>query len=568
MTTTRGGDEAVSEVLGTILLTGITVALFTGLGLAVLGFAGPVDAPQSSISLTVAPGAGGWGTGDEALVLRHHGGEPLFADDVRLVYGLNGGSTTELRGPQLNFTQGRLAIGQEVHLRMRLGESDVLTAQLVALEANTLIATQSLVPGLAAAAVQCATDAVPPTITAWNQTPANLTGATNTSVSVRVALADDCAGVHPSTAPQLLYRTSSSSAWTSLPMSTVAPNEWGAAIPQPSLGWSSTQGATLEYHVAPLVDARGNTGQSGTRSDLVDPVRTLLAPSSAVASVGGLEGATSHAFGTSAASDGGLTTTLREGSRAAAPVTLLANATISAKGWSDPAHAHRSDNARAEVNDNNPSPFGLGFTDPPRGGPVLSIVVALEQSIEDHDNDGWAVQACVAGDCGPATPTQQGTESDSTLLFDVTALLPSSLPSWNATNLSALEINVLAMRSQGRDDTWRVDNVSVIVIYSGYDASLQLDWSGSALNGTRSLVARYNTSGEPFLLQVWNWASGTWSTRATLAATAPTDATHLLAPSELQPGTNAVRVRILDADAGDGARADGLALDHVSVVIS
>lgn len=562
-------DGAVSEVLGTILLTGITVALFTGLGLAVASFAGPVDQPQASLAVSVAPGEGGWGTGDEALLVQHLGGEAVPQADLRLVYAVNGGASSNVTGAAFAFSNGTLTIGETWARTMRLAATDSVSVQLVAIESNALLATQTLVPSLAATSASCPSDAQPPTVGSWQQTPANLTSNTTTTVRVEAVLTDDCSGPAASSAPSLLYRTSPDASYVSLAMTETAPNQWSATIPAPSMGWSSVQGSTLQYYLSPLVDARGNSGQSAVRADFIDVSRALTWPANVTARPNAtLEGAPAAAFAPGADADGRATATLREGVRTNVTVTLLQNVTVSASGWSNPANANRSDNNRATVAVNNPNPLRVGFTDPPTGGPVLSVKVLLEQRIEDHETDGWAVQACAGGSCGPASATQPGSENDAVRTFDITNLLPTGLASWNQTDLAGLEVNILPIRKGGRDDTWGVDNVSVEVLYGAWNATLDLEWNGSALAGTRTLVVGYNASDEAFTLQVWNWTSGAWTTRATLDATSPAEARVTLAAAELAPASRAVRARIVDANPGDFARASGLAIDYAAVVVS
>lgn len=69
------GERAVSPVVGTTLLIGITVILASVIGTVLLGVGiGPAETPQVTLSFEV--------TDSDEIKLRHEGGEPLDADEI------------------------------------------------------------------------------------------------------------------------------------------------------------------------------------------------------------------------------------------------------------------------------------------------------------------------------------------------------------------------------------------------------------------------------------------------------------------------------------------------------
>lgn len=87
-------DAGVSEVVGSILMVAITVALagamFSVVYGAIPGDGGP---RRASLSGSLDPGDGGWGTGDESFTLTHRGGHGLPADATAIVLEVGGNET-------------------------------------------------------------------------------------------------------------------------------------------------------------------------------------------------------------------------------------------------------------------------------------------------------------------------------------------------------------------------------------------------------------------------------------------------------------------------------------------
>lgn len=105
----RGDDEVgVSDVLGAVLLVGITVVMAAAFGAVLLSYDGPSDTQHTQLFVSVGPGADGdWGASDAELRIRHVGGEPLYQGAVTVTYSDLGGSHTVTP----TFTGGRFDIG-------------------------------------------------------------------------------------------------------------------------------------------------------------------------------------------------------------------------------------------------------------------------------------------------------------------------------------------------------------------------------------------------------------------------------------------------------------------------
>jgi len=148
----RAGDAAVSDVLGSVLLVGMTVGMAVVLSFLLLTYKGPQPAPHSSLAVTVVPGAGGWGSGDEQVRIRDLGGDPLRGP-VHVVIHV-GSATTDLTGAALGgaFADGKLTIGESWSRTMAIGATDLVRVDVVAGSGSgtALLASLTEVPGAAA----------------------------------------------------------------------------------------------------------------------------------------------------------------------------------------------------------------------------------------------------------------------------------------------------------------------------------------------------------------------------------------------------------------------------------
>lgn len=106
------GDDAVSDVLGELLMVAVIVGLFAVASVAFIP-SGPPVALHADVQTHLRCGAGGWGTGDEQVVVQHAGGDALVRDRTGIEVLVDGASTDHplgtLGGP---FSDGALGVGE------------------------------------------------------------------------------------------------------------------------------------------------------------------------------------------------------------------------------------------------------------------------------------------------------------------------------------------------------------------------------------------------------------------------------------------------------------------------
>lgn len=73
----RLGDHAVTEVVGSTLTVAITVLMMTAVFFLFVRLPPTAEHVHADLVGSLDAGTGGWGTGDEAFVLTHQGGDPL-----------------------------------------------------------------------------------------------------------------------------------------------------------------------------------------------------------------------------------------------------------------------------------------------------------------------------------------------------------------------------------------------------------------------------------------------------------------------------------------------------------
>jgi FlaG/FlaF family flagellin (archaellin) len=84
-------DDAVSPVIGVVLMVGITVTMAAVIGVFVLGASGATSVPDAQMRYVADEGTSdGWdgpGDGDEQFKIEHDGGEDIDLDRVEVQYG-------------------------------------------------------------------------------------------------------------------------------------------------------------------------------------------------------------------------------------------------------------------------------------------------------------------------------------------------------------------------------------------------------------------------------------------------------------------------------------------------
>lgn len=79
-------EDAVTPVIGTTLLVGMTVVMITTVAISVLGFALPEDVPHAKIVIVEAKGdIGNTALNKSFVKLKHKGGDALFENVTRII---------------------------------------------------------------------------------------------------------------------------------------------------------------------------------------------------------------------------------------------------------------------------------------------------------------------------------------------------------------------------------------------------------------------------------------------------------------------------------------------------
>lgn len=99
-------EEAVSPVIGTTLMVGMTVAMVAAVAIAVSGFALPDSAPQAKIVIVEAKGDLNKQLFKNFLVLKHKGGDALVKNNTEIILRGTGYAYAEGNDPYPLPAQG------------------------------------------------------------------------------------------------------------------------------------------------------------------------------------------------------------------------------------------------------------------------------------------------------------------------------------------------------------------------------------------------------------------------------------------------------------------------------
>lgn len=532
----------------------ITVVAATGLAALVTELPRPQKETEVDLAVTVEKGALGWGSGDEFVKVVHRGGETLSDAQTTIVVRL--GATTNrytaatLGGP---FADGRFAIG-EIWTKTYTIQDDQFVDVDVLLsgdETEQLAATTTL-------ETPCSDDLSPPTVSAWEQTPADVDVATAGAVVVKATLVDDCSGVDASVAPGLQYRVYDAIAWNSPPIAmSLVSGTWQASIPDPM--WANYGLKTLEYKVTGMADDRGNVGASEVRSDVVNPAPTYF--DTVTANVGTV----TNFNNAQSASDAGAEAELKEAATGNSPVASDRYATSQvSSGVTDPGNAIGSpnDNHAIVPGNNNWLRVG-GFSQ------ALGTITKVELGFEGktsgtRTDDSLKFSYRISAVTGSTSKTFVPGTTDGQRYVDVTSdrTTGPSPPGWTWQNVVDLEVQSDWVKNGSEDALdFLVDAQWLRVTYTEtvYNMSIRTTFAAvpDGPNG-EELQLKYRVSADTFRVQVWNGTA--WNTRGTdLISATSTTWSYGLTAAEYNGG--APRVRFIDVTP-NGAQQGFLYLDY------
>lgn len=598
-----GQDRAaVSDVLGGILLVGMTVIAAVGFGAMLFAFEGPADLLRVDLNLRTDPGTGGWGTGDEVLQVLHQGGEAITDDGVTIRYTLDGvtrcfGAGTGCAALGSAFSDGQLTIGEtweapalpppglesdtelDVQVSFRGDSSQLLAAGLVA--------GSTVVP----ASVSCIVDDEPPT-SSFSVGDLDTTDGTSPFLVTLVA-DDECNPVDTDSPPSLHYRvtplvTGVPDEYTDLgsdlgPMTWVNGVGFQKNIPAPSgLGWANAYGRTVEFYASALVDTAPtpNSADTAVDTEFVELIGSQSDPPDTLNLVAGAF--TTAGPASNLNTDNGANAILQEACMLDQPTLNVQNLCGRDAGGvsvTNAANARFSDNVRSSHSGSNSYVEVYGFDVPGDTGDVNSFTVVWEGSrasgsgaptlaIEVNFGPDYSATSSGWKQVGSVSPgTSEGTALSAVLAGGVAG------GPWQDTQFDSLHVR--ARVNNGGTKAVSTDDLHIRPTYPSsstvYDVLADFVWTGldtyAAASDIRQLSIQYQvTSPESYILEVANDAGGNsfttcWTLNsATLATPSPCSLTA--AQVALGPW-----VRIRQAATSDTTGPNSLQMDYLHMLV-
>lgn len=79
------GEDAVSPVIGVVLMVGLTVVMISAVAVSVFAFSVPESAPQARIVVDIKGGMPPVVLNDNIIILRHKGGDTLHENTTKII---------------------------------------------------------------------------------------------------------------------------------------------------------------------------------------------------------------------------------------------------------------------------------------------------------------------------------------------------------------------------------------------------------------------------------------------------------------------------------------------------
>lgn len=586
----RDDGAAVSDVVGSILLVGITVASAVGLGLLLLSFDGPRDRLHVDVEMRTTPGADGeWETGDERMELMHLGGEPLAkgvttieytADGTRYSYSGNAlGSFFDDDGDGL-LTIGEAWLSPVADL-LDVAQDEQVRATLAAeADDSQLLAAGTVTGGgIVLAVTSCLPDLTAPS-GSFSASPSNVNSLTVGSIVVTLTVIDLCAGVDTSAAgtPTFAYCIAVTctvpTSFTTVAMTDGTPNDrvWTATIPAQVWLTEAIAGKSIQYYATNLRDlaATPNVGQTSVATDPVDLVVTytyVQGASAITGAVTNLDNAKQPSAGDGVVAD--LDEAGVSGSSGTGGPTKHSGATVTNSGALNPSNVLASDDARAEFDTSGDSLEVTGIDLPANAASVTAVTLGFEGRKASSGGTSPALRIDYKLGAGGTystgtaqTVSNSGTDSDYTRSV-----------SGITTVAQAESLYVRLVYSTDTNRNPQVDAVFVTVTYTTtpqteYRMEIVLEWSGVTSGTSNTLELRYKVQGDTFTVEVQNQLTLAWrACTGTLTSTSLATFTCTLQASNNELLGGEVRVRLKDVATTSTTQAF-LDLDHARLAIA
>jgi flagellin-like protein len=562
-------DRAASEVVGSILMVALTVAV-AGAMVTVIYGAVPAsqDQHRASLSASIHESDGGWGTGDETVRVSHEGGDAIPQSFLTVVVAIDGTETRYTDGsadPLDHAGQDAFGGGDTRFVIGDRWESPEITIPPGARVAVTVVdheAGKTLWTGsFRAGGGACTVDTSPPTVTGWTQSPPDVDTETSGPVTVDATVSDNC-GVDTSQDPHLHYRVNDGTdpAFTDAgAMSLQSGTTWQGSIPDQS--WGAQGGDTLEYEVVDMADQSGNTGDSTLQQDEIEDAgaRAYVQVPFSMDTGTAVNDAAARS-----ADDGGAPATLAEEQTDEQSSTDEHYGSASSGTATTPANAEdEPDDAYATVDANGEA---VTVTDVDTGsGDIVTVEIAVEGK---HDGGRDVAQddtITLSHDEGPTSERYDLDTTDETKYLEITG----DKASWSWSDLQNLDVTATCTCHDNRNDekVFSIDALWLRVEASVKTYELQTDrLTFDPLQGASpyTLELRYRTGGsEAFQAQVWDGSA--W----TVQSPNLDQASYTVFAEELTAGEVAAGPQIRILDTGTAQNTQGtLDLDYVRVVSS
>jgi FlaG/FlaF family flagellin (archaellin) len=601
----RGDGAAVSDVLGSILMVGITVVMATSLGFLILNFQGPQKVTRANLAIRLDPGLQGWGTGDESIKISHLGGDDLPASSTRVTYRLNAVTTT-LTGNALGslFSDGKLSIGETWVRPQALLVSDSVSVSVVSgLGASNLVAATTLVPAVLGSGPNCVLDTSAPTADLWTETVGgvgvDVKTTTTTAVDITGHFVDACRGVSPSL-PELWYRiydtvAGTPTTYTKVTTAITSPATATFKGTIPALDYAHNGGTNKHLQFQFRLVSDGTTSGTVDGPDDIIEVVTTFTPLNCpfvVGTVLNCVNAQENNPGTLAtaqevATNNNVALATYQATAAAATGTGIGQGQSCVVGGASSgaqACATSSVNGFARLDASTDGVSGSSFTSltPPSNAVIDQVVLGFTARKSASGDTTPTVRLTYTGftDPSPLISPSSGTVGSCTALSSssVTATCETDVTadrSWAAADFATLAVvvdgtspaSVGTSPSNHRAD---VDTLYVKVAYhyNTYSLTAQAGFSSvpSGPSGTRQVDLMASTNGDSFKAQVCNdilVTCATWVDMGTITSVTPTTQQivyTLTTTAEYNSGSP--RVRFIDSTPA-GTVQSTLSLDYL-----
>lgn len=527
------GDAAVSDVLGTVLLVGITVVVAGVLLFVIFRIPGPVDHVNSNVTIAVDRGAGGWGTGDERVTVTHTGGETILRDAAKITVKIGATTNTYVGAGGLTqgFSDGKFKVGETWTQTYTIGAETSVTVNLISDTTDggaMIVATNSVTP-------TCLTDTTPPVVSLWAQNPADVRSTTSGGVVVTATVEDGCSGVDATVNPSLRYRVNDGSnpAYSNAgAMTPLGGLSWQVTIPDQT--WANQGGKNLQYYASGMKDLRANVGDGAVRTELIEAAVTYSYVTSNTVTTGTVTNFANAQSG----SDSNAVATLTEANTGSSSAPDRYGTTNAGTGTNTNEADGAPDDVYATLADDGAYARIGGFAT--TTGTITKVEIAFEGKYTGaYSNDYLRLAYRISGTTGSTLQDISLTSTDATTYKDVTADR-----AWTWTDITNMDVQGTFNKNGGEDSIdIQVDALWIRVTYTtlAYAMSIRMDTTGVPAGTNHDLELRYKTTGDTYRVDVYDGAA--WNARgATLSAALLTGWTYALTAAEYNSGAPAIRV--------------------------